>query len=225
MTTKVFSLLYILLAIFVAGCSEKEDSDEAFLSGKVTDSNGSPIVDAKVFYKFYFEESGVSKLEKPHPSTTISFSIPFSEPITVTLHQFYTNKLLATLYTGTPETGAFSVSPSTDQFRISNGVYYFRVKGKTISIDKTFANEILDSEALLVSTPLITSDSKGEFSIPLPVLGVGYTENRLNEKSEVIGTRKIKNTIDLIIYVPGKPVQIKSLTIDPKKSSKVTVQF
>ncbi|MCA0445286.1 MAG: hypothetical protein LCH54_03555 [Bacteroidetes bacterium] len=225
MTAKYFSLLLVLFAFFGVGCTEKDETDEAILSGKVTDTNGNPIVGAKIFYKFYSLETGVSKLAKPNPSTNISFSIPVSEPITVTLHQYYTNNLLATLFEGTPETGNLSISMSTDKYRISNGLYNYKVTGKTINYQGTLVNEILDSGVLLESTPLGVSDSKGEYSILIPVLGIGYTTNRTNATGEVIGTRKIKDTIDLIVYVPGKPVQTKSVTIDTKKSSQVSFQF
>ncbi|MBN8706686.1 MAG: hypothetical protein J0L62_12490 [Bacteroidetes bacterium] len=226
MTSKYYTLLLVMLTFLTVGCSEeKEDTEEAILSGKVTDASGNPIVGAKIFYKFYSVESSVAKLAKPNPSTNISFSIPVSEPITVTLHQYYTNNLLATLYSGTPETGNLSIATSTDNFRISTGLYNYKVTGKTIFYNGTFSNEILDSEQLNESTPLASSDSKGEFSILIPVLGIGYTTNRVNEKGEVIGTRKIKDTIDLIVYTPGKPVQTKSVTIDTKKSSQVTFQF
>lgn len=226
MTSKYIIFLFVILSTLTFGCSEeKEDTEEAILTGKVTDSRGNPIAGAKIFYQFSLKVTHVANLEKPNPSTTISFTIPKSEPVLVTIHQYYTNKLLAELYSGTPEAGIFSVDPNTDKFKISNGLYILRIKGESFNSEKVLINTIPDFGVLLESTPLIVTDSKGEFSLPVAVLGIGYTENLTNAGGDVVDTKKILETITVVATVPEKPVQTQTITIDTKKSSQVSFQF
>jgi hypothetical protein len=164
--------------------------------------------------------SPLAKAGKTCPSTLINYSIPQRTKVTIKLYRWYTLDSIATILDDTVDAGTHAVT--FDAATLTNGIYICRINADTTFRETRIMLLNVDLSVLANSTPLVSTNSSGAFSLPYGIFGFNIPFFRTSAAGSTIDTEYISHTIQIVVCKSGYATSTKSLTIDETKSTKQT---
>ena len=214
-----YSIVVCLLAIAGSGGCNSDNPAAPYagpsLYGQVKDSEGNPVQGCGVHYIFSMTASPLAKLEKTCPSTQIQFSIPGRSKVTLTVLRWYTREFVATLLDDTLDSGIHSVT--FDGAAWTNGIYIYQltINGNVVEKPMTFLDT--DVSALVKTAPLVTTDARGQFSLPYGLFAFAVPFLRSSVSGSTLDTVYVSHTIQIVLNKPGYTTSVTTVTIDESK--------
>jgi hypothetical protein len=229
----------------IGSSSYTTEATDGELIGVVADSLGGPLAGVNVYYIFHFDPVAspvllttnhlhssqtdiASTPESPAktlPTTSIEFDLPFDTVVSMTLLRYGTRELLATIV----DHQHLAAGRNEVQFDVShytNGLYLVDliIGNSSIYWEATYALLIDTSTTnptmLYQTTPLTTTSSEGNFTLPLSELGIGVVIPQ-SDFNGGINYIKVSSSIDVVLYKKNYTPVIIPMTIDPKQSAYV----
>ncbi len=208
---KIKLYMVIIVFNFFIGCSDNitdpKDTAKA-IYGKVTDVNGTPLNGIGIHYIFYV---GMNQFFN---NAVINYQVATAQYVTVKVYDAF-NKVVSVLMDNKfHAAGGWAISFRGANF--TNGVYRYEVLGENFSIGGSFL--LLDNSISKLSSisPLITSDSKGNFKLDYSALEIGKTfyYQLLTDSVNIT----IQDSIKLVFIGAGFQTLVEPLKIDTNVS-------
>jgi hypothetical protein len=226
-TRRTSPLLAILLAFGFLTCRDNGVGTGGVpfpvLLGTVTAPGGAPLAGVGVHYIFHLTPSaGLAPLNKPLPTTVISFDLPADAVVTMRILRYGSRELIATLVdhqflaAGTQEV-------DFDASRLTNGLYIYQLLIEGLPPEEHIMALLkYDVRDLESSEPLTSTDLQGHFSLPYAVLGIGVKLALTLNDPTVLTYYVISDTIDLVLTKPGFQALVIPMTINTSSNQSVS---
>jgi hypothetical protein len=218
------SAIVILFIISILGCTKEtnpvSDQPSSTFEGLVVDGQGNIIEGAGIHYIFSMSSSPLAKVSKTCPSTLINYTISQRTKVTIKLYRWYTLDSIATILDDTVNAGTHAVT--YDVTKLTNGIYICKINTDTTVQEMKMMLLNADLSILANSTPLVSTNSSGTFSLPYGIFGFNVPFTRTSAAGSTIDTEYISHTIQIVVCKSGYATSTKSLTIDETKGTKQT---
>jgi len=230
MKSKYYFAVFIIVTVISSLCCKKDnnpvtiENSQQVLSGKVIDSQGNAVEGVGIHYIYSFSSSKLGKIQKPCPSTQISYSIPKRCFVTLKIFRWFTRDTIETIIQDTLNSGNYNVSINMNKY--TNGLYIYRLTYDTTTIEKYMSMLNLDISSLVNANPLCKSNSNRQFNIPYGLLGFNVPLLHTSESSPtIIDTAYISHSIQLVLSKSGYKTIVQTLFIDTTKEMSQTFKF
>ena len=219
----------LVCTIIAAGCHRQDDtvtpsSFSPVFHGRVINAGGVPVEGAEIHYIYSMTSSHLAKIQKPCPSTIISFSVPTTGPVSVSVLRWFICDTIAVLMRDTVlQAGTYGISFNAAS--LTNGVYLYRIAIGGSVLEKKMLMLQSGVSDLIKTTPLYRTNASGEFTIPYGLFGFGVPFQVTDETGSPIKEQYISTTVQLIAFKTGYTVLVQPITIDTTIEMTRTLSF
>jgi hypothetical protein len=212
-----FFVIIIITILGYGGCKNRDDligpdNLPPSLNGQVKDSQGNPVEGCGVHYIFSMTSSPLAKIDKTCPSTVIQFSVPGRSKVTLRILRWFTRDIIATLVDDTLNSGSHVVT--FDATTVTNGIYLYQLTIDTTLLEESMVLLNTDISALAKTVPLVTTDARGNFSLPYGLFGFGIPFQRTSASGPTLDTVYVSHTIQIVLSKSGYATSVTTITID-----------
>ena len=219
----------LVCTIIAAGCHRQDDtvtpsSFSPVFHGRVINSGGVPVEGAEIHYIYSMTSSHLAKIQKPCPSTIISFSVPTTGPVSVSVLRWFIRDTIAVLMRDTVlQAGTFSIPLNVAP--LTNGIYLCSI---------AISGSVLENKMLILQSgisdlikamPLCRTTASGEFTIPYGLFGFGVPFQVTDETGSQVREQYISTTVQLVAFKTGYTVLVQPMTIDTTMEMTRTLSF
>ena len=219
----------LVCTIIAAGCHRQDDtvmpsSFSPVFHGRVINAGGVPVEGAEIHYIYSMTSSHLAKIQKPCPSTIISFSVPTTGPVSVSVLRWFICDTIAVLMRDTVlQAGTYGIPFNAAS--LTNGVYLYRIAIGGSVLEKKMLMLQSGVSDLIKTTPLYRTNASGEFTIPYGLFGFGVPFQVTDETGSPIKEQYISTTVQLIAFKTGYTVLVQPITIDTTIEMTRTLSF